>query len=100
MIFSALLLHFQRNFTYHAKDKKSSCEVGTVFSLQSLDTVFSLMEGIQREIKGDRMTRTQFDELVGDKMTLEEKDHFFKFPTSPASRRPVQQSPHLARPIF
>ena len=79
MIFSALLLYFQRNFTYHAKDKKSSCEVGTVFSLQSLDTVFSLMEGIQREIKGDRMTRTQFDELVGDKMTLEEKDHFFKF---------------------
>ena len=37
------------------------------------------MEGIQREIKGDRMTRTQFDELVGDKMTLEEKDHFFKY---------------------
>jgi len=63
--------------------KKSQSEVGTVFSLQSLDTVFSLMEGIQREIKGDQMTRTQFDSVignvVGDKMSPGEKDHFFKF---------------------
>merc|ERR1711894_526523 len=82
-LLAALLLYFQRNFTYHASDKKSQSEVGTVFSLQSLDTVFSLMEGIQREIKGDQMTRTQFDSvignIVGDKMSPEEKDHFFKF---------------------
>ena len=76
-LFIFLLVQFQRNFSVKAGMAKKS------FKVNELETVFSLMERIEREVQNDNMSREEFgkaiQDVIGDKISPSEKDNFFNF---------------------